>query len=88
VWCHQAVRLEHHLDHSHGDDGAWRRLVNDVSITPTLANIADRHIAIQPKHRLHSSDWRHVTEQATAIHTASIQHAPPRRRGPEIELGF
>ena len=88
VWCHQANRLERHLDHATHDDTLWQRLVDDLSITPTLVRIADRHIAIQ-HHQLRPTDWAPITQHAAAIHTATIEHARPAgQRGLEIELGL
>ena len=89
VWCHQANRLERHLDHAISDDTMWQRLVNDLSITPTLARIADRHIAIQPHHEVRATDWAPITQHAEAIHAATIEHARPTpRQGLEIDLGL
>ena len=89
VWCHQANRLERHLDHATRDDATWQRLVDDLSVTPTLARIADRHIAIQHHHEITAPDWAPITQHAAAIHAAAIEHAQPApQRGLEIELGL
>jgi hypothetical protein len=89
VWCHQANRLERHLDHTTHDDTMWQRLVNDLNVTPTLARIADRHIAIQPHHEVRATDWAPITQHAEAIHAATIEHArPAQQHGPELELGL
>ena len=52
----------------HPDDATWQRLVDDLSVTPTLAHIADRHIAIQHHHQLRPTDW--------------ASHHPARSRDP------
>jgi hypothetical protein len=88
VWCHQASRLEHHLDHAGGNDATWHRLVENLSVTPTLARIADRRNAIQPDHQLRPTDWAPITEHAAVIHAATIEHARPAHRGLELELGL
>jgi hypothetical protein len=88
VWCHQASRLEHHLDYADGNDATWHRLVDNLSVTPTLAHIADRRIAIQPHHQLRPTDWAPITEHASVIHAATIEHARPAHRGLELELGL
>ena len=89
VWCHQANRLERHLDHAIRDDTMWQGLVNDLSVTPTLARIADSHIAILHHHEVRPTDWAPITQQATAMHAATIEHGRPApQRGFEIELGL
>ena len=89
VWCHQANRLERHLDHATHDDATWQRLVNDLSVTPTLARIADRHIAIRPHHEVTAADWAPIARHAAAMHAAAIEHARPALQlGLEIELGL
>jgi hypothetical protein len=89
VWCHQAMRLEQHLDHGISAEAAWHSLINDLSATPTLARVADRHIANQARHRLGPADWATITEHATTIHAATIEHARPvTQHGHEIEFGL
>jgi conjugative relaxase-like TrwC/TraI family protein len=89
VWCHQATRLERHLDHVISDDSMWQRLVNGLSITPTLARIAERHNAIPPHHQLGPTDWAPITQHAEAIHAATIEHARPApQHALELDLGF
>ena len=89
VWCHQARRLEHHLDHATGNDSTWQRLVHDLRVTPTLTQLADRHIAIQPHQQLRSADWAHITEQATAILATTVEHSRPApQHRLELELGL
>jgi hypothetical protein len=88
AWCHQASRLEHHLDHASGNDETWNWLVDDLSVTPTLARIADRHIGIQSHHQLRLTDWAPITEHASGIHAATIEHARPSHRGLELELSL
>jgi conjugative relaxase-like TrwC/TraI family protein len=89
VWCHQATRLEQHLDHGVSAEATWHSLINDLSNTPTLARVADRHIGIQPHQRLRPADWASITDHAATIHAATIEHARPvTRNGPEIEFGI
>jgi hypothetical protein len=67
----------------------WQRLVNDLSITPTLTRIADRHIAIQRHHEVTATDWAPITQHATAIHAATIEHAQPAAQHDlEVDLGL
>ena len=88
VWCHQANRLERHLDHATHNDAMWQQLIDDLSITPTLARIAERHIAIRPHHQLSATDWAPITQHAEAIHAATIEHARPApHHGLELDLG-
>jgi hypothetical protein len=89
VWCYQAHQLEHHIDHGTRTEAEWQRLLDDLSVTPTLADIADRRVAIQPHHQLCSSDWAPITEQVAAIHAATTEHArPASHHGLEIEIGL
>ena len=89
VWCHQANRLEHHLDHAIRDDVLWQRLVDDLSITPTLARIADRHIAIR-HHTSSAQPTGHPSPSTQkAIHAASHRTHPTSPAPlPEIDLGL
>lgn len=67
----------------------WQRLVDDLNVTPTLARIADRHIAIQHPHELTATDWASITQHAAAMHAATIEQARPApQHGPELELGL
>ncbi len=90
VWCHQAIRLEHHLDYSTGTDAGWMRLVNDLSITATLTRLADRYIAIKPHDEVRAAHWAPIAERVTAMHVAAIEHVaqltPRHEFG--IELGL
>ncbi len=89
VWCHQANRLERHLDHTTRSDHTWQQLVNDLNITPTLAHIADRHIAIQHHRDVTATDWAPITQRAAALCAAAIEAARPTlHHAPEIELGL
>ena len=89
VWYHQANRLERHLDHAIPNDDAWQRLINDLTITPTLARIADRHIAIRHHHEVTANDWAPIAQHAAAMHAATIEHARPAlQHGPELDLGL
>ena len=89
VWCHQANRLERHLDTTTRVDATWQRLVDDLSITPTLARIADHHIAIQHHHELTPPDWAPITQHAATIHAATIEHTRPApHHGLELDLGL
>ncbi len=88
VWCYQATRLEHHLDHDTGNDGAWHRLVDDLSETPTLARLADRHIRLD-REPVHPSHWRQITDHAAALNASTIEqtrHIPQRDLGIGLEL--
>ena len=88
VWCHQATRLEHHLDHDAGNDGAWHRLVDDLSDTPTLARLADRHIRLD-REPVHPSHWRQITDHAAVLNASTIEqtrHIPQRDLGIGLEL--
>ena len=86
---HCPVALEHHIDHGIRTEAEWQRLLDDLSVTPTLAEIADRRVAIQPDHQLRSSDWAPIIEQGAAIHTATTEHPrPASHHGLEIELGL
>jgi hypothetical protein len=62
---------------------------NDLSNTPTLTSIAERHIAIQPRHQLCPTDWAPIAQHAAALHAATIEHA---RLAPhhalELDLGL
>ena len=89
VWCHQANRLERHLDDAIRDDATWQRLVDDLRITPSLAQIADRHIAILHHREVTATDWAPITQHAAAIHTATIEHARlAPQHGLELDLGL
>ncbi len=89
VWCHQAHRLEHHLDHTIGNDSSWQELVHDLSVTPTLTRIAGRHIAIQPHQQLRPADWAPLKEHASAIHAMTIEHTRPApQHGLKLDLGL
>ena len=88
VWCYQANRLEHHLDHDTGNDTAWHRLVDDLSETPTLARLADRHIRLD-RETVYPSHWRQVSDHAAALHASVIEqtrHIPQRDLGLGLEL--
>lgn len=88
VWCYQATRLEHHLDHDAGNDGAWHRLVDDLSDTPTLARLADCHIRLD-REPVHPSHWRQITDHAAALNASTIEqtrHIPQRDLGIGLEL--
>ena len=62
---------------------------HDLSVTPTLTRIADRHIAIQPDQQLRPTDWAPITEHAPAIHATTIEHARPApQHGLRLELGL
>jgi hypothetical protein len=89
VWCHQANRLERNLDHATRDDTMWQRLVDDLSVTPTLARIADRHIAIQHHQQVTAAGWAPIAQHAAAVHAATIEHARMvPQHGPEPDLGL
>ena len=88
VWCYQATRLEHHLDHDAGNDGAWHRLVDDLSDTPTLARLADCDIRLD-REPVHPSHWRQITGHAAALNASTIEqtrHIPQRDLGIGLEL--
>ncbi len=91
VWCHQASRLEHHLDSRSGrDDGSWRQLVHELAETPNLAHLADRHVSHHPGSVDHDG-WRQITQHATKLRATTINpasHLPPHapERGLELEL--
>jgi hypothetical protein len=69
-------------------DAAWHRLAEDLSVTPTLTRFANRHIAIHPDHQVRPADWAAITEHASGVHAATIEHARQSRRGLELELGL
>ncbi len=88
VWCHQANRLEHHLDHANRNDATWQQLIDDLSITPTLTHIADRHIAIQHR-QVRPTDWVPITQHAAAIQATAIEHVQPApQHGAELGIGL
>jgi hypothetical protein len=69
VWCHQAHRLEHELDHYTGDTATWHRLIRELRETPELARIAERHIQA-PHRNVDPHQWSPYAERATEIHAA------------------
>ena len=88
VWCHHASRLEHHLDYTTGHDSSWSTLVHELSDTPELAHFAERHIPVHASSVEQRDTWRQITEHATALRTATMEHSRHIPRPPDLGLGL
>ena len=87
VWCHQATRLEHHLDYNTANDNSWSMLVHELADTPALASFADSHIPARAM-SVERNTWQQITQHATELRAATIEHSHHIPQPPDLGLGL
>lgn len=88
MWCHQATRLEHHLDFTTGHGSSWSTLVYELSDTPALAHFAERHIPVHASSVEQRDTRRQITQHATELRTATLERSRHIPQPPDLGLGL